>query len=217
MKKSLSFLRKLKANNTSAWMQAHKEEYLAARKEFEALVQELLIRLSQRDAKFEHMEPKDCMFRLNRDVRFSDNKKPYKENFAAFFGLGGKKGHLPGYYVHVSPKEIFAGGGVWHPEPDKLLRIQRHIANTGDELRALVQAKPFRRTFAGLSEEHTLVRVPKGFDRDHEFAEFLKLKSIIASKDLTTQDALAKNFGKKIDDVFATLKPLNDYLAEALS
>lgn len=217
MKKTLSFLKKLKSNNNSEWMQAHKEEYLEARKEFEFLVQEILVRLSQRDSRFQYLEPKDCIFRLNRDVRFSDNKKPYKENFAAFFGIGGKKSFLPGYYVSFSPRENFAGGGLWHPEPDKLIKVRRFIAENGSDLLALTEETKFKKTFGTLSDEHTLKRVPKGFESDHEFAEFLKLKSFVATRDLTAKEVLAKGLGQKIDGVFRDLKPLNDFLTKAVS
>lgn len=155
-------------------MKANKEEYLEARKEFEFLVQEIIVRLSQWDDRFSYLEPKDCIFRFNRDIRFSDNKSPYKENFAAFFGIGGKKSSLPGYYFSISLKEIFAGGGLWHPEPDKLLTIRRYISNHGDELREIVKSRKFVNTFGALSDEDTLKRVPRGFDPDHEYAVFFE-------------------------------------------
>lgn len=217
MKKTLSFLRKIKKNNNTEWMKANKEEYLEARKEFEFLVQELIVRLSQWDDRFTFLEPKNCIFRFNRDIRFSDNKNPYKENFAAFFGIGGKKSTLPGYYVSISPKEIFVGGGLWQPEPDKLIKVRRYVADHGDELQKIIKDKKFVKTFGTLSDEDTLKRVPKGFDADHEFANFLKLKSFIASKEFTATEALDKNFGKNIDKALKDLKPLNDFLHKALT
>lgn len=198
-------------------MRAHKEEYLEARKEFEFLVQEVIVRLSQWDERFSYLEPKNCIFRFNRDIRFSDNKNPYKENFAAFFGIGGKKSTLPGYYFSISPKEIFAGGGLWQPESDQLLKIRRYIADNGEELQRIVKNKKFINTFGALSEEDTLKRVPRGFDPDHEFADFLKLKSIVASKDFPASVATEKGFGQKIDKALKELKPLNDFLHKAVA
>ncbi|MFL5783253.1 MAG: DUF2461 domain-containing protein [Bacteriovoracaceae bacterium] len=212
MKKTLTFLKKIKKNNNTQWMQGHKSEYLEARKEFEFLVQEIIVRLSQWDDRFGTLEPKDCIFRFNRDIRFSDNKNPYKENFAAFFGMGGKKSTLPGYYVSISPNEVFAGGGVWRPEADKLQLVRRYILENGDELKKIVTSKSFKKTFGGLSDEDTLKRVPRGFDADHPFADFVKLKSFIASKDFSVKEATEKGFGQKIDKVFRELKPLNDFL-----
>lgn len=197
-------------------MKANKEEYLEARKEFEFLVQEIIVRLSQWDDRFSYLEPKDCIFRFNRDIRFSDNKSPYKENFAAFFGIGGKKSTLPGYYFSISSREIFAGGGLWQPEKDILAKIRRHISENGEELHKIVSSKKFRNTFGGLSDEDTLKRAPKGFDPEHKYADYLKLKSIVASKDFSTTEALEKGFGQKIDKALKELKPLNDFLQEAL-
>lgn len=197
-------------------MQSHREEYLEARKEFEFLIQELIVRLSQWDDHFQFLEPKNCIFRFNRDIRFSDNKNPYKENFAAFFGIGGKKSQLPGYYISVSPREIYAGGGLWQPEPDQLIKVRRHIAENGDELQKIVGSKGFKKNFGELSVEDTLKRVPKGFSPEHEFAEFLKLKSIVASRDFSEAEALEKKFGENVSKTLKELKPLNDYLQEAL-
>ena len=197
-------------------MKANKEEYLEARKEFEFLVQELIVRLSLWDDRFSYLEPKNCIFRFNRDIRFSDNKNPYKENFAAFFGIGGKKSPLPGYYVSVSPKEIFAGGGLWHPEADNLAKLRSYIAENGEDLARIVENKKFIATFGSLSEEDTLKRVPRGFEQDHPYGHFLKLKSIVASQDFPSSSALEKGFGQKIDKVFKELRPMNDFLIKAL-
>lgn len=198
-------------------MKAHKDEYLEARTEFEFLIQEVIVRLSQWDDRFGQLEPKNCIFRFNRDIRFSDNKKPYKENFAAFFGIGGKKSILPGYYVSVSPKEIFAGGGLWHPEPGELQKVRRYILENGEELDQIVTSKKFKQAFGGVSDEDTLKRVPKGYDADHAFADYLKLKSFVASKDFSVKEATEKGFGLKIDKAFRELKPLNDFLHAALN
>lgn len=198
-------------------MQAHKHEYLEARKEFEFLVQEIIVRMGEWDSRFGQLEPKNCIFRLNRDIRFSDNKNPYKENFAAFFGIGGKKSTLPGYYISISPKEIFVGGGLWQPEPPMLARVRRHVGKHGTELTKIITNKNFKKNFGSLSEEDTLKRVPKGFENDHEYAHFLKLKSFIASKEFTATEATGKGFGQKIDKVLRELGPLNQFLEEALS
>ncbi len=198
-------------------MHAHKDEYLEARKEFEFLIQEMIVRISQWDDRFQFLEPKNTIFRFNRDIRFSDNKKPYKENFAAFFGIGGKKSTLPGYYISVSPKEIFIGGGLWHPEADKLIKVRRFIAENGEELVKIVENKKFKKSYEALSEEDTLKRIPKGFDADHEFAEFLKLKSFVASKVMTVKESQEKGFAQKASLILKDLKPMNDFLQKALT
>lgn len=216
MKQALTFLRKIKKNNNTPWMHAHKDEYLAAKKEFEFLVQELIARASTWDERLPILEPKEVTFRFNRDIRFSHNKKPYKENFATYISYDGKKGVLPGYYLHVSPTEVFVAGGLWFPEAPELLKVRREISENGDALAEILTDKKFKRTFGDMSTEGALQRVPKGFDGDHAYADFLKLKSFIVKKDLQITDVTSKNFGKKADELFKLMKPLNHYLREAI-
>lgn len=215
MKNTIGFLKKLKKNNNTPWMHAHKEEYLGAKKEFEFLVQELIFRIGEWDSRLSHLEPKQCIFRLNRDVRFSDNKKPYKENFGAFMAYGGKKSGLPGYYLNIDPTNFFVAGGIWMPEADKLLKIRRYILEHGDELEKILKDKKFKKLFGSLSTEASLKRAPKGFPADHPYGEFLKLKSFTVSSPLTLKDITAPGLGKKLDPYFKAMKPLNDFLYEA--
>ncbi len=217
MKKSLGFLKKIKKNNSTPWMHAHKEEYLEAKKEFEFFIQELIFRIGEWDSRLPHLEPKNCIFRLNRDVRFSDNKKPYKENFGGFMAYGGKKGGLPGYYLNVEPQHCFVAGGVWMPEADKLLAVRRYILEHGDELEKIIKDKKFKKTFGELSTDAALKRVPKGFPADHKHAELLKLKSFTISASLTMDEMTKPGLGKKVDQYFKLMKPLNDFLYKALT
>lgn len=197
-------------------MHAHKDEYLAAKKEFEFLVQELITRISSWDSRLPFLEPKQCIFRFNRDTRFSDNKSPYKENFGAFFSYGGKKSDLPGYYLHVSPKEIFVAGGVWMPEAESLLKIRRHIVESGDELQAIIKNKNFKKAFTALSTEQVLKRPPKGFSPDDPNVELLKLKSFTVSKPIELEEIFKPGFGKIVDREFRLMKPFNEYLYQAM-
>lgn len=216
MKNSLSFLKKLKKNNNTEWMHAHKDEYLTAKKEFEFLTQELIHRIGEFDSNLPYLEPKHCTFRLNRDVRFSNNKDPYKENFGAFMAYGGKKSGLPGYYLHVSPKEIFVAAGAWMPEPDKLVSVRRHIMNDGDELLKILNDKKFKKIYSAMDTELLLKRPPKGFPADHEYIELLKYKSFTVSHKLKMEDALKPNFGKVVADLFKVAKPFNQFFYEGM-
>lgn len=139
-------------------MHAHKDEFLTARSEFEFLVQEVIARLSSWDDRMPLFEPKECMFRFNRDIRFSDDKRPYKENFAAYMSYDGKKGILPGYYLHISPTDVFVAGGLWHPDPDKLLIVRKAIAEKGEELNSILQDKKFKKTFGQMDTKDNLQR-----------------------------------------------------------
>ena len=215
MKNTIGFLKKLKKNNNTPWMHAHKEEYLVAKKEFEFLVQELIARMSEWDTRLPHLEVKNCTFRINRDVRFTENKDPYKDHFGAYFSYGGKKGGLPGYYLQISPKEILIAGGVWMPESDKLIQIRRHILEDGDLLKKIIEEKKFKKTFNTLNDENKLKRPPKGYPSHSEYLEFLKLKSFTASIILSTDQLPRPGFGKMVDQYFKQIKPLNYFLLEA--
>lgn len=197
-------------------MHAHKDEYLSAKKEFEFLVQELILRIQEWDPKLPHLEVKNCVFRFNRDTRFSDNKKPYKENFGAYFAYGGKKGGLPGYYLNIDPKEMFLAAGVWMPEAPELLTIRRHILNHGDQLEKILAEKKFKKVFSGLDTDHVLKRPPKGFPSEHEYVEFLKFKSFTVSSPFKVEEALKPGFGKFIDKQFQPALAFNRFLLEAL-
>lgn len=216
MKQSLTFLKKIAKNNNTEWMREHKDEYVAAKNEFEFFIQELITRIGAWDSRLPYLEPKNCIFRLNRDIRFSDNKKPYKENFGAFMGYAGKKGNLPGYYIHLSPKEIFVAGGVWMPEAPELMKIRRFISQEGERLEEILSNKAFKKSFGSLENETALKRPPKGFDAENSYIDFIKLKSFVVTKPLSQKDALSPSFGKVIDKEFKLMKPLNDYLSEAL-
>lgn len=198
-------------------MHAHKDEYITAKKEFEFLVQEMIVRIQDWDPKLPHLEVKGCTFRFNRDIRFSDNKNPYKENFGAWFSYGGKKSSLPGYYLHVSPKEIFVAGGVWMPEPNELVSIRRYIAKHGDKLENILKEKKFNKSFEGLDTDHMLKRPPKGFDADNKYVEFLKYKSFTVSAPMTLEQLLKPGFGKMADVQMRLIKPFNHFLFDAVS
>ena len=216
MKQAMTFLRKIKKNNNTPWMHAHKDEYLAAKAEFNFLIQEILARVSLWDEKLPILEPKDTTFRFNRDIRFSDNKKPYKENFASYISYDGKKGVLPGYYLHVSPTEVFVAGGLWYPEANELTIVRRAIDHSGDELLEILNEKKFKKAFGELPTEGSLKRIPKGFSADHEFAELLKLKSFVVKKSFPVKDVTEKGFGKKVDEAFRLMKPFNHFLREII-
>ena len=214
MKNVITFLKKLKKNNKTEWMHAHKDEYLAAKKEFEFLVQEIIARTTEWDPRLPFLEPKHCTFRINRDIRFSDDKRPYKTNMGAFLSYGGKKSDLPGYYLHISPEEVFVAGGVWMPEAPNLLKIRRHIMNSGDELEDVLKDKTFKKTFGSLGMDSALVRPPKGFSADTPHIELIKLKSFVVTKKLDIGDVTKPGFGKLVDKNFKVMKPLNDFLYE---
>ena len=130
---TLKFLKDLKKNNTKEWFDANRKIYESAKQNFEALVQTVITQHGEKDEEIIALKPKDCMFRINRDVRFSKDKSPYKTNFGAFINRGGKKSIYAGYYFHCEPGENFVGGGLWMPMPDALKKVRQEIDYCFDE------------------------------------------------------------------------------------
>jgi uncharacterized protein (TIGR02453 family) len=213
MKKVLSFLKALQKNNNKAWFDAHREDYDVAKSEFLGQVDVLIKGLTKVDPSIGSPLPKETIFRINRDVRFSKNKSPYKNNMAAVFASGGKKSPKPCYYVHIQPGASFIAGGIWMPEKDVLEKIRQEIDYEGAALQALLKKAGFKKYFSGLDDEATLMRIPKGYEEKHPMAEFLKLKSFTITHSISDAQVLDAKFPDYALKVFAQIKPLNDFLA----
>ena len=198
-------------------METHRKEYEAAKEDFEQLVQSLLQMLGREDERFLALKPRDCIFRLHRDVRFSKNKSPFKTNFGAAFSPGGKKDPTGGYYIHVEPGNSFAGGGTWMPEPDALRRIRQEIDYRLEHFKEIVEKTSFRKRFGALDPADALKKVPKGYAADHPAAEYLKLKHFVTGHALSDEQICSKDLAKLVTGSFADLKPLLGFLGEALA
>ena len=213
MKKVMNFLKALQKNNNKAWFDSHREEYDVAKSDFLDRVDLLIKGLTKIDPSIGSPLPKECIFRINRDVRFSKNKNPYKNNMAAVFAPGGKKSPKPCYYVHVQPGGSFIAGGVWMPEKDVLEKIRQEIDYEGKSLQALLKKAAFKKYFSGLDDEATLIRIPKGYEEDHPMAAFLKLKSFTVTHAISDAEVLDEKFPDQVLKVFAQIKPFNDFLS----
>lgn len=215
-KSTLQFLTDLKKNNTKEWFDANRKRYEAAKESIQNVTGELIKSIGMYDEDIAQLQVKECTFRINRDVRFSKNKAPYKTNISAIFSKGGKKADTAGFYVHIEPGGAFVAAGYWNPEPKKLASVRQEIDYNLDEWKKILSAKKFKETFAeGLSKEDTLQRPPKGYDEENPAIEFLKLKSFIVTKKLTDADLMDKNFEKKIVTIFTAVKPFLDFLNTA--
>jgi uncharacterized protein (TIGR02453 family) len=213
---TLTFLRGLKRNNRRDWFQAH-------RGEFEAHVREPMIAIIERLAvDFRSFAPeliatpKSSLYRIYRDTRFSENKAPYKTHVAAVFPTRGLEKHEgAGLYFHVSPTEVWIGGGMYAPQTPQLHAVREHIAANVKRLRTLVESPAFRRQVGRLEGER-LQRVPRGFPRDHEAAEFLKYRQFLAGRELPPAFAVSPRFYPTLLAVFRRVAPLARFLNEPL-
>ena len=214
---TFTFLKKLSANNNKAWMDEHRNDYEKARNNFIEFVKEMIIELSAIDNSLSALNAKDCIFRINRDIRFSKDKRPYKNNFAAYFNKGGKKGPGAGYYLHAEPGKCFMACGVWMPEPKMLADIRQEIDYNYKEFESILKGKKFKTNFeSGLDESDILSRPPKGYEADNPAVGYLKLKSFIVRKDLSEKDFTKPNSEKDFAKVFQTAKPMIDFINRSL-
>ena len=213
----LNFLKKLQKNNNKEWMDAHRAEYEAARDAFKELVSKLLEEVIKVDKELAGLAPKDCIFRINRDIRFSKDKTPYKTNFGAVFSEGGRRSPNAVYYLHLQPdNESFIAGGIYMPEKEYLTKIRQEVDYNPEELKKIVQVPDFRKYFGEIQGEK-LSRPPKGYDAAHPNVELLKLKSYIVIHKTTDDEVLSGNFLPEVIRGFQVVQPFVQYLNVAIS
>ena len=145
MKEVFSFLKDLSANNDREWMQSNKKRYENARKEVSTFVAQLIESIGEFDSGIVGLQPKDCLFRINRDIRFSKDKRPYKTNFGAAITEGGKKLPNPTYYIHMEPGKSMMACGIYMPEADTLKKIRQEIDYNAGELKKIIDNPTFKK------------------------------------------------------------------------
>lgn len=215
-KQTLTFLRGLKKNNNKVWLDAHRTTYEECRASYLLFVTDVLKELKQTDDTLVDLEPKKCMFRINRDIRFSKNKDPYKTNFGSYFSKGGKTIQCAGYYFHVEPGGSFIAGGYWMPLSPDLKKIRSEIDYCHDEFQQLIKTKSFRSCFVDLDREALLSRPPQGYEADNPALEYLKLKSFTVTAPLTDEQLTQKDLVKNVIRHFEAMKPFIHFLNRAL-
>jgi uncharacterized protein (TIGR02453 family) len=215
---TLKFLKELKKNNNKPWFDAHRKQYEAAKNDFEILIQSILDKHSKNDPDLKELTAKKCTFRINRDVRFSKDKSPYKTNFGASMDKGGKKSGLAGYYFHLEPGKSFIGGGIWMPQPDALRKVRQEIDYCFDEFKKIITSKKFKTVYNELytGEGVQLTKVPHGFEKDNPASEYLKFKSWLVLTDISDATLTSKDLLKKTIDSFSALQPLVKFLNRPL-
>jgi uncharacterized protein (TIGR02453 family) len=209
---TLRFLRSLKRNNRREWFNAHREDYERHVREPMTVIVERLADDFRSFAPELVASPKISMYRIYRDTRFSENKAPYKTHVAAVFPTRGLAKHEgAGLYFHVSPDEVWIGGGMYAPQPPQLVAVREHIAANIRQLRAIVESPAFRRRVGALEGER-LTRVPRGFAKDHPAAEYLKFRHFIAGAEFPAAFAASPRFYATMIAVFREVLPLARFL-----
>lgn len=207
----LKFLGELKENNSKEWFDTNRKTYENLRKDWIILVDEIIAGIATFDPEIGTLKAKDCIFRINKDIRFSKDKSPYKTNFGASINIGGKKEFLGGYYFHLAPEEIFIAGGTYMPSPPALAAIRQEIDYNLKEFKLLVEDKKVLKRFGKLDGEK-LSRPPKGYDEENPAIDYLKLKSLVLVQHLTPEELKPNKILKTILSSFELMKPFNDFL-----
>ncbi len=217
-KEALQFIEDLKLNNNTEWMHANKKRYEIFKKDYHQYIASLLAVMKPLDKSLEPLEVKNCTFRINRDIRFSKDKQPYKTNIGLWFSTNKNNKNSSGYYLHYEKGNSFLAGGIWCPEPSELKKIRKEIEFFHDDLENIVKETTFKNEFIELSKEegNVLKNAPKGYDINHPAIDFLKLKSFTASQKIDDKLFLDKNFDVIISQKMIALKSLNDFLRRAV-
>jgi uncharacterized protein (TIGR02453 family) len=210
---AITFLAELAANNDRTWFTPRKAEYEALLKRpMEALCAALADRFATRGLPLT-ADPVRSPFRIYRDVRFSKDKSPYKTAASARFMASGGGG---GAYFHLEPGEIYAGGGMWHPDPPVLATWRRLVDTELDAVRSAINEPGFVAAFGSLSGDR-LARVPAGYPKDHPAADLLVLKDLIFSTRLSDADVGSAALPDTLADVYAAAMPVWALLARVAS
>ncbi len=212
---TLKFLTLLKKNNNRPWFEGQRKHYETAKEDFLIFTENLIAGIAAFDPAIAHLKPKDCLFRINRDVRFSKDKSPYKTNMAAYFNHKGKKGNGAGYYLHIEPGKNFTAGGIWMPEPVVLAGIRQEIDYNFEGWNKIISNTVFKKTFKEGIKGDALVRPPKGYNETNPAIKFIKQKSFIVTAPFTDAEVQSKVFVKNTAAAFKAMKPFIDFLNTA--
>lgn len=212
----LIFLAELKQNNSKEWFDTNRDRYQGLRKNFTDFLFSLIQALHEMDPSIGVPEPKDCVFRINRDIRFSHDKTPYKTNFGAYIANGGRKSKFAGYYLNLEPESCFAAGGFYMPDKDQLKAIREEISYQPEVLRKIINSREFKKQFGSLSDDRLKV-APMGYDKNDPDIDLLRYKSFSVSAGISDDLITEKVLIPKLTEIFKTLKPLNGFLNKALT
>ncbi|KAH7041768.1 hypothetical protein BKA57DRAFT_369558, partial [Linnemannia elongata] len=207
---TLEFLRDLKLNNDREYMMLNQERCDQAKADFLDFIRMVKEGLLEADPDVMDQEPKQSMMRIHRDIRFSNDKTPYKDHFSCFFSKGGKKSIAAGYYFGVgSNGETFVGCGAWDIGSAALSRVRHGIVDHADRFNAILATDAIKRITGGktgieaLREGHTPLKTgPKGFDKDHPMIEFLKKKSFAVGRKFEDRQVVNEGFLEEVLSTF---------------
>jgi len=216
-KNLFTFLRELKQNNHKEWFHEHKPVYQTLRKQFEQLIAQTILAIAQFDESVKTIEPKQCIFRINRDIRFSKDKSPYKNNFGAFIAPGGRNSGLAGYYIHLEPDNCLLAGGIYMPPPDRLKAVRTEIFENTEEFKKIIHHKNFKKHFGKIISDKMLKTAPKGFPKDFNDIDLLKYKHYTVIKKVPEDMVTSDKFTAEVSQTFKALYPFNRFINDGIN
>jgi uncharacterized protein (TIGR02453 family) len=205
------FLRNLEENNNREWFLNNKVSYEYAKNNFTDFCEQLLNLLKEIQPNLLNTEIKNCIFRINRDVRFSKNKNPYKNHLSAAFGPGGRNSGKIDFYFHLQNNETFLGGGMWQPSPENLNKFRQEIDYNPGTLKSIIYSSDFKANFPHVYGEK-LKTSPKNYNSDHPEIDLLRYKELFFMAKYTNEEVLSEGFLNKLLKDCEILKPYIDYL-----
>jgi uncharacterized protein (TIGR02453 family) len=211
---TLRYLTQLKKNNNKFWFDAHRAQYEAARIDFSNFIQMVIEALQKTDTTITGLTARDCLFRINRDIRFSKDKTPYKAHFGASIKRGGRKSGFAGYYFHLEPGHSFIGGGMWMPEAPALKNMRQEIDYNWEEFQSILREKNFKKIYDDIykGDDVSLSTTPKGYEKDNPAADYLRLKSFIAETKMADEELVKATLHKKTVAAFEALQPALNFI-----
>lgn len=212
---TLAFLEQLAENNTKPWFDEHRGQYEEARAAFEQFIAEVIARFQAVDD-IGHLDPKDAIHRISRDVRFSKDKSPYNTFMSALIGPEGRKSVGRAYYIRIAPRgrSLIASGAMELSGPE-LQTIRQQISDDARPLRAIIEAEEFRRFFGTLRGEQ-VKGAPSGYPRDHPAIDLLRYKEFLAECSLADEAVAQEGFVNQVIETCLVARPLTLYFDQLL-
>lgn len=211
------FFIELKQNNHKDWFDLNRKRYEHLRQNFVAFTKEVIQGIAEFDPSIALQDASKAVFRINRDVRFSANKDPYKTHIAFSLSPGGRTSEFASYYFQLDPANPFAGAGVYAPQPDTLKAIRNEMYFNPDAFLKSIQTPKFKKIFGDLDEIESLKKAPKGFeDAADKIIPYLKHKHFVASVGLQKKDIFSADFAQKLVEIYKAEKEFVAFLNDAI-
>lgn len=209
--KVFEFLDGITEHNDRDWFRANRSLYDEAAEAFGDITAGLIARISEFEPEVGRLSPSDCTYRIYRDVRFSNDKRPYKIHMGAYINAHGKKSVHGGYYIHFQPHNSMAAGGSYCVDSKVLKAVRESIVDNVEEFAAIVEAPAFKSLFPVIGEER-LKTAPKGFPKDFTYMRYLQPKDYSVSTPLDDGLLLSPGWEDKVVEIFRTMKPMLDFV-----